>query len=223
MPALLSKLFLCCLVLMVAALQSCAAGAASARATAGIYCNDEPDFLAAIKAQQDEGKKVRCMLIPENTALRGRDKEILDIFGASGIGVINAMDSMDEKTLSKYKHGIQSQGFKIEDADKDKFDGVQYVVIYNRDWKWQPEFPNLLHFSSHIELKCWWVRGGRLLATARSDGDYNWYGDYSGQSERLTEAIRRENLPGTRPIEASSPPKADAGAAPDGEPAPASK
>lgn len=223
MPSRLHKLLLLFLMLVAASLQSCAAGAASARAQAIIGSNDEPEFLAAIKQRQDSGNKVACMILPENISVRGGDTDILNVFLAAGLRVINAMDSMDQKTLLKYKKGLESQNFKIDDADKDKFNGVDYIVIYRRDWKWQPEFPNLLHFTSKIEMKLWWVRNGLLVATLTSEGDYNSYGDYSGQSAKLTEALCQQRLPGTKPIEATGTSEASATKPADGAPAPAPK
>ena len=223
MPPRPSKFLFPLLLLVLATLQSCAAGAASARGQASVYCHDEKDLLAAINSQETSGDKIRCMLIPESVYEKGDDTEVLDAIASTGLGVVNAMDSMDAKTVEMYKRGVQSSSFKIAEADKDKFKGVQYIIIYHRGWKWQPEFPNLLHFGSKVEMKFWWVRGGSLSATATSAGDYNWYGDYSGQSQQLTEALRKQRLPGTKAVAA---PDATAGPAPDAakeEAKPASK
>lgn len=195
------------------ALASCQAKP-DVKAECNYYGTNNRDFSIAASAALDAGQ-MGGMLMPELGGRSGRngsdrDTRFLNAVAKSGMRVVNALDSFDAAKIERYKKEIGSKTFAIAPEDKDKFEGVQYLIVYGTgsERKMRPEhvgtkkngdpiYRNRPYFHNSLDMKFWWIRGGDLIATVVAEGNYDTADNYSGMDDTVADALIRAGVPGT--------------------------
>lgn len=168
--------------------------------SAKYFAADNAEFAESTKAVLGQGKKLGCMVMPQvlgRNAAGVEDTSVLNAVAGSGLRVVSALDSLDAAKVKSYKEEIGNKSFKIADEDKDKFEGIQYIVVYSIGSATVNSGGRPLHTSS-IEMKFWWIRGGDLVATVTATTTGGPANDFAGLSEKISAELAIKGLPGTK-------------------------
>lgn len=172
--------------------------------TAKYYGGDNKEFTDSVKALIAQEKKLGCMVMPQGLGANAAgvgDTPILDAVASSGLRVVSALDSLDAAKVSRYKNEIGNKSFKIADEDKDKFEGIQYIVVYTMGSNATSAGGRPVYTSS-IDMKFWWIRGGDLVATVTATTEGGPANDFASLAGKIAAELARAGLPGTKPMTA---------------------